>query len=138
MADFKKLRVYRHAHSLSLRVDKSARKIKDADYAYLRRQMIKTAQSMAANIVEGREKTSEAEFVRHLEIAKGSSSELEQHLITARDLELMTVSDFQPLVTRVETVRKMLNGLLDRLNESIREKKEREKKKKRQREAGSD
>ena len=138
MADFKKLRVYGHAHALSLNVDKIAREIKNGDYAYLRRQLIKTGLSMTANIVEGREKTSEAEFVRHLEIAKGSASEMEQHLISARDLELMSESDFQSLVVQVTDVRRMLKGLLDRLKKSIREREEREKKKRRQREAGSD
>src|SRR6476619_3032651 len=119
MADFRKLRVWRHAHAMSLNVDKSARKIRQADYAPLRRQLIKTGLSISANIVEGREKSSEAEFVKHLEIAKGSTSELEQHLIAARDLSVMSSSDFHSLTRQVKNVRKMLTGLLRRLRKSI-------------------
>ena len=83
--------------------------------------MLRAAQSVPANIVEGREKSSEAEFARFLEIAKGSVSELENHLITARDLDLISRSDFHSLTDQVEEVRKMLTGLLNCLRASIEE-----------------
>ena len=127
MADFKNLRVWRNAHALSLNVDKTARRIRKADYAPLRRQMIRAAQSVPANIVEGREKSSEADFARFLEIAKGSASELEQHLIAARDLELISHSDFHSLTSQIEEVRKMLTGLLDCLRQSIEDTRRRQK-----------
>ena len=140
MADFKKLRVWGYAHALSLNVDKTARRIRNADYAPLRRQMIRAAQSVPTNIVEGREKSSEPEFARFLEIAKGSVSELEQHLITARDLELISHSDFHSLTNQIEEVRKMLTGLLDRLRKSIEDVRQRDKRHYRRgkRSAGSD
>jgi four helix bundle protein len=130
VADFKKLRVWRHAHALALNVAKVARKITNADYSSLRRQMIRSALSVSANIVEGREKDTEPEFARFLEIAKGSVSELEEHLITARDLH--SVND------QLVNVRKMLSGLLTRLRRSIESKRKRRKPPPGAREAGSD
>lgn len=138
MADFKKLRVWRYAHALCLNVDKAARRITESDYAPLRRQLIKTGLSITSTIVEGREKTSEAEFVRFLEMSKASTSELEQHLISARDLNLMSQADFHSLTDQTNEVRKMLVGLLKRLRASLEEKKKRKKKERLTGEAGSD
>jgi four helix bundle protein len=138
VADFKKLRVWRHAHALALNVAKVARKITNADYSSLRRQMIRSALSVSANIVEGREKDTEPEFARFLEIAKGSVSELEEHLITARDLDLISAADFHSVNDQLVNVRKMLSGLLTRLRRSIESKRKRRKPPPGAREAGSD
>ena len=81
--------------------------------------MIRAPLSVSANIVEGREKYSEPEFARFLEIAKGSVSELEEHLITARGLDLISTSDFHSLNNQIENVRKTLSGLLTRLRRSM-------------------
>ncbi len=47
--------------------------------------------------------------------ALNSSSELEYHLIVARDTEAIPESDFVSLISQTITVRKMLYGLLKRL-----------------------
>jgi len=74
--------------------------------------------SIAANIVEGRSQKSEREFARFLGYALHSSTELEHHLIVARDIEVMAENDFVSLISQTITVRKMLYGLLERLSES--------------------
>jgi four helix bundle protein len=138
VADFKELRVWRHAHALALNAAKTARKITAADCSRLRRQMIRAALSVSANIVEGREKDSEPEFARFLEIAKGSVSELEEHLIIARDLDLISTSDFHSLNDQIENVQKMLSGLLTRVRRSIESKRDKRKPRPEVRVAGSD
>jgi len=72
-------------------------------------------QEAPANIAEGRRQTSEKEFGRFLGYALNSSSELEHHLIVARDLKVISESTFVSLVSQTITVRKMLYGLLRRL-----------------------
>lgn len=72
--------------------------------------------SIAANIVEGREQKSDAEFGRFLRYALGSTSELEYHFIAARDIEVIDTEEFVSLVTQVKQVRMMLFGLLKRLD----------------------
>lgn len=74
--------------------------------------------SIAANIVEGRSQKSEREFARFLGYALHSSTELEHHLIVARDIEVIVENDFVSLISQTITVRKMLYGLLERLSES--------------------
>ena len=115
MSDFKKLQVWQKAHALSLSVDRTCRRIRAAQYASLRNQMFRAAMSIPANIAEGRRQVSEKEFARFLGYALNSTSELEHHLIAARDLEVIPESDFVSLVSQTITVRKMLYGLLRRL-----------------------
>ena len=115
MADFKKLQVWQKAHALSLSVDRTCRRIRATQYASLRNQIYRAAISIPANITEGRSQESEKEFARFLRYALNSSSELEHHLIVARDLKVISESTFVSLVSQTITVRKMLYGLLRRL-----------------------
>jgi four helix bundle protein len=115
MADFKKLKVWQKAHALSLQVDRDCRQIRSVHYASLRSQMFRAAMSIPANIAEGRRQTSDKQFGRFLSYALNSASELEHHLIVARDTKNIPESDFVPLISQTITVRKMLYGLLRRL-----------------------
>jgi four helix bundle protein len=118
MADFKKLHVWQKAHALSLCVDRACKRIRRSQYASLRNQIFRAAVSIPANIAEGRRRRSEKEFARFLGIALSSTSELEYHLIFARDAKVIPEGEFVSLVTQTITVRKMLYALLKRLAES--------------------
>lgn len=84
-------------------------------YASLRSQIFRAAMSIPANIAEGRRQKSENEFGRFLGYALNSSSEVEYHLIVARDTKAIPEPDFISLISQTITVRKMLYGLLKRL-----------------------
>ena len=71
--------------------------------------------SVPTNIVEGREQTSEAGFARFLRISLGSLSELEYHLLAARDIGAISTSDHRSLSSQVEEARMMLHGLVRKL-----------------------
>lgn len=77
--------------------------------------MIRAASSIPTNIVEGTGQESGKEFGRFLSIAIKSSSELEYHLTLARDLELITQSDFASLTDQTIEVRRMLYVLRTRV-----------------------
>jgi four helix bundle protein len=117
MGDFKKLKVWRKAHALALNSRRVATRIRGSENVSLRSQMVRAAMSIPANIVEGRSQKSELEFRRFLRIALNSSSELEYHLIVAKDTQAIPKSDFLTLLNDVIEVRKMLYGLLGRLSE---------------------
>jgi four helix bundle protein len=116
MGDFAKLHVWRKAHALALNVHTVAIRIRGSNYASLRSQLIRSAMSIPANIVEGRGQKSERDFARFLGYALNSTSELEYHLTVARDMRVITPTDFKSLVAQTIEVRKMLYGLLKRLN----------------------
>ena len=112
MQDFKKLQVWRKAHALALSIDRICKRIRGSQYASLRNQLFRAGTSIPANIAEGRRQSSEKEFGRFLRIALNSSSELEYHLILARDTKVIPETEFVSSVSQTITVRKMLYALL--------------------------
>ena len=120
MADFAKLRVWRKAHALALNVHKVATTIRGGTYASLRSQMIRAAMSIPANIVEGKGQKSGREFARFIGYAINSSSELEYHLVAARDIRVITPAECTRLRDQLIEVRKMLYGLQKRVEERDR------------------
>lgn len=117
VTDFKKLLVWEKAHALMLAVHVVARSIRRSYDVGLRSQMNRAARSIPTNIVEGRRQPSDAEFARFLTIALNSGFELEYHLIAARDIGAISESDSDTLIRRLIEVRKMLFGLIRRLNQ---------------------
>lgn len=115
VSDFKKLRVWQTAHALSLAVDRASKRIRGNQYSSLRSQIFRAALSIPANIAEGRRQESEKEFVRFLRIARASASELESHLIFARDAKIISEEEYVSLVTETIRVRKMLYALIARV-----------------------
>ena len=118
MSDFKKLRVWRKAHALTLNVHRVAASIRGSQCAPLRSQMVRAGVSISANIVEGQEHKNDREFARFLGYALASTSELEHHFIVARDLRAITTNDFSSTLDQLIDVRKMLLGLTAKLSQS--------------------
>ena len=115
MADFKKLLVWQKAHALSLSIDRLTKRIRASQYASFKSQLFRAGLSIPANIAEGRQKESEREFARFLGMAASSSSELESHLIFARDAKIIGEAEFASLVGQTIEVRKMLYALIKRI-----------------------
>lgn len=115
MADFKKLLVWQKAHVMALDAHRVAGRIRGNDRSSLRSQIIRAAMSVPANIVEGCGQQSAREFSRFLRIALNSTTELEYHLLAARDLRVVRDSDSLTLTSQAIEVRKMLYGLLRHL-----------------------
>ena len=112
MTDFRKLKVWQKAHLLAMDVHRAAGQIRGQKHASLRSQMTRAAGSVPTNIVEGCGQQSTREYSRFLRIALNSTTELEYHLVTARDLEVVRPSDSLTLINQVIEVRKMLYGPL--------------------------
>ena len=118
VSDFKKLKVWRKSHALTLNVARAAPLLRGRTQVTLRDQMMRAAMSIPTNIVEGTGQESGKEFCRFLSIALKSSSVLEYHFILAHDLRAISRSDFESLSAQVIEVRKMLYGLRTRVLES--------------------
>ena len=117
MQNHRNLAVWQKAHSLSVRVYGLAGMIARIDRSGLASQTRRSAQSIPANIAEGCSRSSNKDFARFLQIAIASSTELEDHLQFARDVNLLSADDIPLLFEQVVEVRKMLYGLLKRVNE---------------------
>jgi four helix bundle protein len=78
-------------------------------------QMRRAASSIGANIAEGCGRQGEAELGRFLQIAVGSASELQYHILLARDLAYLLPSDYERLTAEVTGVKKMLSSLVQKV-----------------------
>jgi four helix bundle protein len=115
MQDFKKLMVWKNAHELTLGVyGLTAKFPRDETYG-LTSQIRRAASSIPANIAEGCGREGNLELTRFLFIAMGSASELEYHLLLARDLKYLAVSDYESAVGEVGELKRMLSTLIRRL-----------------------
>ena len=112
MSDFRKLSVWQKAHDLMLATHKLVDGIRGHDFGSLRGQMYRAAESIPANIVESRSHDSGREAARFLRIALNSATELEYHVLAARDLGTIRPDVYDRFITRIIEVRKMLYGLI--------------------------
>src|SRR5690242_6075796 len=106
MSDFKKLKVWRKAHALALNVHSVASGIRGRMYGSLRSQLVRAADSIPANIVEGRGKKSDPDFARFLGYAVDSAAELVSLARRAR-YGAITQATYLSLLSQTIEVRKM-------------------------------
>jgi four helix bundle protein len=88
MEDFKNLKVWAKAHQLTLAIYQCTRKFPMEEIYGLTSQILRASASIGANVAEGCGGRSDPEMKRFVQIARGSASELEYHLLLARDLQL--------------------------------------------------
>ena len=112
MNDFKNLKVWQKSYRLTLQVYRSTRSFPKEELFGLVSQIRRSASSIGANIAEGVGRKSDGELTRFLHIARGSASELEYHLLLAKDLEFLTQKDFNDLMRITEEVQRMLTSLI--------------------------
>ena len=115
MQSFRNLRVWEKAHILTLDVYRSSKSFPREEAYGLTSQMRRASASIGANIAEGSCRRGDCDFGRFLQIAIGSASELEYHLLLARDLELLGSADYQRLSEEVVDVKRMLASLICKL-----------------------
>jgi len=115
MKDFKELKVWSKAHELTIAIYSLTRAFPRDEIYGLTSQVRRSAASIAANIAEGCGRRSDGEFVRFLQIARGSASETEYHLLLAKDLRFLSESDYQSAEKKVIEVQRMLTALVQRV-----------------------
>jgi four helix bundle protein len=118
MQDFRNLKVWEKAHQLTLRVYDATARYPDVERYGLTGQTRRAGASIPANIAEGCGRTGDAELVRFLRIAMGSASELEYHLLLARDLSFLDGDTYESLIADVVEVKRMLAALTVKLRPS--------------------
>ena len=83
----------------------------------LQDQIRRSAVSVMANIAEGYERRGDKEFVRFLNISKGSLAEVKSHLYVAFDVGYINEETLQSLSGKIDETGKMLSGLIKYLKQ---------------------
>lgn len=115
MKDFRELKVWQKAHELTLAVYRITATFPREELYGLTSQIRRSCASIPANLAEGCGRNGDAEFARYCSIAMGSASELEYHLLLARDLKLIKSKDHEELAQRAIELKRMLTALFQKL-----------------------
>ncbi len=70
------------------------------------------------NVAEGFESGSDAEFARHLRIARRSASEVQSQAYLALDLEYIDQAHFDAVFAKANDAKRLINALIGYLNRS--------------------
>jgi len=100
---------------LTLQVYKATATLPRDELYGLTSQIRRACASIPANIAEGCGRSGDAELARFLQIAMGSASELEYHLLLVRGLGLLDSSGYDHLAGEVTEVKRMLTSFIQRL-----------------------
>jgi four helix bundle protein len=109
MANHKDLDVWKESMALAKLIYCLTNKFPREEIYGLTSQMRRCSVSVPSNIAEGAARNSDKEFIQFLYISLGSLSELETQVTLSEDLGF---SKEQSIVTKIETVRKKLLGLI--------------------------
>jgi len=115
--DFKNLKVWGKAHTLALALYKATGVFPKEELYGLTSQIRCACTSIPANIAEGCGRGGKAELAQFCQVAMGSASELEYHLLLAHDLGFLNASDHQSLCNDFIEVKRMLASLIQRLRQ---------------------
>jgi four helix bundle protein len=115
MKDFKKLVVWQKSMDLVIEVFKLIEEMDTNLKINLGSQLGRSAVSVPSNIAEGAGRSSDKDFNRFLDIAIGSSFELETQLLIAKRI-MNTEQRVDDLISTVQEIQKMMNGLKRSLN----------------------
>jgi four helix bundle protein len=110
MQDFRNLKVWEKAHALTLDVYRHTRTFPSDERFGLTSQLRRSCASISANLAEGCARGGDIDFAGSVNVAAGSASETDYHLLLARDLAYLEESSYQPLFRQVSEVKRMLNS----------------------------
>ena len=110
MQDHRRLRVWRKSHIHALRVKKATNLFPNG-YSTLKRQLMRSVESIGFNIVEGCGAQSRKEFARFLDISIKTTSEADSQLELAKDYGILVPKLWTKLDRKNRDIRRMLCGL---------------------------
>ena len=119
MEDFKKLKVWSKAHEFTLWIYQRTRSFPKDEMYGLTSQIRRASASIGANIAEGCGRRSDPELRRFIQIARGSASELEYHLLLASDLHFLAADEFAAMELKILEIQRMLAALAQRLQRPV-------------------
>jgi four helix bundle protein len=122
MKDFRDLKVWVKAHELAIDCYKLTANFPKHEIFGMVSQIRRAGSSIGANIAEGRGRsTSNGEFQRFLPMAMGSASELENHLLLAKDLQFLEGPTHRTVELKVIETKKMLAALIKKVEADRRQ-----------------
>jgi four helix bundle protein len=118
MQSYRRLPVWKKAHSVALEIDALSRRIPRGRHAGLVQQLQRASLSIPANIAEGCSRATDRDFAKFLQVALASATEVEYHLEFAVDASIIPRSEFTLRQSELIEIRRMLSGFVKYLRRS--------------------
>ena len=119
--DVEKLKVWQSAMDLAEAVYEITDKFPKTEIFGITDQIRRAAVSIPSNIAEGKGRDSTKDFVRFLNIAKGSLYELQTQCILSNKIGYLSHQDCKLIVSQCEDLAHKIKGLIKRLQKDLEE-----------------
>lgn len=108
MHKFKELEIWKQSRSFCSEIYNVTSSFPDNEKIGLTNQLRRAAVSIPSNIAEGASRSSNKDFCRFLEIALGSSYEIETQLLISSDLGFIGQEILDNLIAKLNAIIKMI------------------------------
>lgn len=122
MFDDSKFMVLNKSHSMVLKIYNVTMNFPKNEIFGLTSQIRRSATSVPSNIVEGKARGTDKEYIRFLYIARGSLEEVKYQILLAKDLNYISPEDYMEIESLTHTIGRMLNGLINKLSSQCKKK----------------
>ena len=119
MENVTKIGAWKKSIDLVVEIYRLIKKLPKEENYSLADQMRRAAVSIPSNIAEGRNRSSEKEYLRFLYIARGSLGEIETQLLICQKLGYLTNSDIEIVFNLGDEVGKLLNTTISKIHHDL-------------------
>jgi four helix bundle protein len=109
---FEELPVWKDARKFTNKIYNITNKFPKEELYGLTSQIRRATVSIMSNIAEGFDRRSDKELSNFLSMARGSSSEVQNDLYIALDLNYISQDEFNKLYQEAKKIAKQINGLM--------------------------
>jgi four helix bundle protein len=111
MGDFRKLIAWQKSQAFVGSLNRSMQSRKAASFPGLRVQLLRAAAAIPANLAEGCGRRTQRELAQYARIAHGSAKEVQSHLVTARNVDVLSAAQFDALSKDIDEIARLTYGL---------------------------
>ena len=113
---YKELIVWQKSVDLVVEIYKLTAKLPKDELYSMTSQLRRAAVSIPSNIAEGNQRHTTKEYIKFLAIARGSNAELQTQLIICQRINYFNAKDVEHCTMLSDEISKMLNAMIDKLN----------------------
>ena len=120
MHNYKELNIWKKSFEISREVYLISKEFPQSENFGLTSQVRRCAVSVPSNIAEGSSRNSDKDFCRFLEIALGSSFELQTQLELAKDVLILNNDQIDNILNNINENQKMIRGFVIKLRKDVK------------------
>lgn len=120
MQDYHNLTMWQRSHKLTIEIYKlTLEQFPREELFGQTTQIRRAAASIPTNIAEGCGRSSRVELAQFLNIAAGSTSEVEYEILLAKDTGYLTLEQYEYLSKEIREIRSMIKSYMEQLRKKI-------------------